>query len=61
MSLEADIACPLCKEVISLPITEMVPGRSTACPKCGNEFIVSAADGERASVEIVDRIRSLET
>jgi hypothetical protein len=47
--LETTIRCPHCHRDFGLPLMELIPGSSRACPHCGTSIRFAGQDGSQCS------------
>lgn len=40
ISGEAEVRCPSCKKILTVPVSDPMGQESYECPKCGKDFVV---------------------
>ena len=53
--LDANIHCPSCHKSISVPLSEIGPGKSNPCPNCGTIIKFAGADASKVQ-QVIDQL-----
>ena len=59
MTMECRLPCPACAESMAVPLADMTPGRSRACPHCGHVVTFSGQDAGQAQ-RILDALGGMD-
>ena len=53
--LECALSCPGCRTSVTIPLADIAPGRSRACPQCGHLFTFAGQDASQVQ-HLVDAL-----